>query len=177
MKRREAFKELVIIAGGVTLLPACLSHPEKASIALKNLDITARQEKLLAEIASTIIPKTDTPGARELGAHLFVLKMLDDCYDKDDQQKFVKGLDQLENITRKNYGNSFIKCSSKQKQQILEDVEKKEKYPPEVVFFYNLMKERTIQGFMTSKFVVMDVQKYEMIPSVKYNGYYRVKNK
>lgn len=176
MKRRTALKELAIIAGGITLLPSCLHHKGKASIALKNIDISADQERLLAEISSTIIPQTNTPGAKEMGSHLFVLKMLDDCYEKDVQQKFVQGLDQLENSTKKRFGNSFVNCTHDQKQKMLEEVENKEGYYAQVYDFYQIMKERTIQGFLTSKYVVLNIQKYELIPSVKYNGYYPVKN-
>ncbi len=176
MKRRAALKDLVIIAGGITLLPSCLHHPGKASIALKNLDISADQERLLAEIASTIIPQTDTPGAREMGSHLFVLKMLDDCYEKDVQQKFIQGLYQLENSTKKRFGNSFVNCTVDQKEKVLQGVENKESYHAQVYDFYKIMKERTIQGYLTSKYVLLNIEKYELIPSVKYNGYYRIKN-
>src|SRR4051794_40801394 len=165
MERREAVRYLFVIAGGITLIPSCLSSPEKASISLKNVTITAEQESLLAEIASVIIPLTKTPGAREVGAHLFALKMLDDCYDKDAQQKFVRGLNQLEETTKKQYGHSFTKCTIQQKQRILQGVENRMDHSGEVFYFYEIMKEKTIQGYMSSKYVVMDVQKYEIIPS------------
>ncbi len=176
MKRRAALKDLIIIAGGITLLPSCLNQKGKASIALKNLDISADQERLLAEIASTIIPQTDTHGAREMGSHLFVLKMLDDCYEKEVQQKFAQGLDQLENSTKKRFGSSFVNCTVDQKEKVLMRVENKDSYSPEVYDFYKIMKERTIQGYLTSQYVVLNIEKYEIIPSVKYNGYYPVTN-
>jgi hypothetical protein len=175
MKRRAALRDMVLVAAGITLMPACLK-PGKASIALKNLDISADQEKLLAEIASTIIPQTDTQGAKEVGSHLFVLKMLDDCYDKDMQQKFVSGLNELENNTKKRFGRSFVNCTTDEREKVLEAIENKEAFTPEVFEFYKIMKQRTIQGYLTSKYVVVDIQKYEMIPSVKYDGYYPFKN-
>jgi hypothetical protein len=54
-------------------------------------------------------------------------------------------------------------------------VERNEGCSQDTYEFYKVMKQRTIQGFMTSRYVVMDVEKYEMIPSVKYNGYSPVK--
>lgn len=176
MERRTALKDMVMIAGGITFLPSCLNKKKKATIALKNFEISADHERLLAEIASTLIPETDTPGAKEMGSHLFVLKMLDDCYEKDMQQKFVQGLDQLEDITKKQFSNLFIHCTADQKEKMLQVIENKELPSQEVYDFYNIMKERTIQGFLTSKYVVLNIQKYEIIPSVKYNGYYPVKN-
>ncbi|RYY14322.1 MAG: gluconate 2-dehydrogenase subunit 3 family protein [Chitinophagaceae bacterium] len=176
MERRAVIRNLLTIAGGITLLPACLNNTGKASVELTNIDLSAADETLLAEIASTIIPQTDTPGAKEVGSHLFVLKMVDDCYEKEDQQNFVRGLNLLEKHTRQRFNKSFISCSNEQKKQMLEAIENKESFEPEVAAFYKIMKEKTIQGYMTSKYVVMDVLKYEMIPSVPYNGYHPVKN-
>jgi hypothetical protein len=176
MERRAAIRDIILFAGSVIILPSCLNDSGKTSVALKNIDVTADQEKLLAEIASAIIPRTDIPGAKETGSHLFVLKMLDDCYEKDVQQKFIHGLGLLEERTKKRFNTSFISCTAVQQKQLLTEVEKKEGYPQDVYDFYSIMKERTIQGFMTSEYVVMQVQKYEMIPSVKYNGYFPVKS-
>jgi len=171
MNRRGAIKDIVLFAGTVIILPSCLRDNGKTSIALKNLDITAHQENLLAEIASALIPRTEIPGAKETGSHLFVLKMLDDCYEKDVQLRFISGLNQFEETAKKRFGNSFITCNDEQKLQMLAEAERNEKFPEDVYEFYRIMKQRTIQGFMTSEYVLMNIKKYEMIPSVKYNGY------
>ncbi len=176
MERRSAIRDLVLIAGGAILLPACKATPENSSVKLKNIKIDANQERLLAAIASTIIPSTDTPGAAEVGAHLFVIKMLDDLYEKDVQQNFIKGLQQLEADTKKQLDKSFINCNSDQKQKILLDIESKKGYSKEVFGFYEIMKQRTIEGYLNSEYVMTKVVKYEMIPTHKYDGYYPVKN-
>jgi gluconate 2-dehydrogenase subunit 3-like protein len=176
MERRSAIRNLVIIAGGSILLPACKSTPENSSIPLKNIKINTDQERLLADIASTIIPKTDTPGAKEVGAHLFVLKMLDDLYEKEMQQRFIEGIKQLEAGTKTQFGKSFIDCTADQKQKILFGIESKKGYGQEVLDFYEIMKARTIEGYLTSKYVMTNLVKYEMIPTHKYDGYYPVKN-
>ncbi|RYF89442.1 MAG: gluconate 2-dehydrogenase subunit 3 family protein, partial [Chitinophagaceae bacterium] len=123
-----------------------------------------------------IIPKTDTPGAREVGSHLFVMKMLDDCYETGVQQKFITGMDMLEEAANKKFGNSFVRCTGVQKKQMLQSIEKKENFSTEVYDFYTIMKDRTIEGYMTSKYVVMDIMKAELIPSIPYNGYHLIKN-
>ena len=176
MERRAVLKDLILIAGGITLLPACLDQPGKASIALKNLDISADQEKLLADVADTIIPNTNTPGAKELGAHLFVLKMLDDCYEQTDQEQFIRGLNDLDKSTKQRFGRSFVKCTASERTQMLLSVEGKETFNAEVYDFYKIMKEKTLQGYLTSRYVVRDIMKYELIPTVPYNGYHLIKN-
>src|SRR4051812_19145571 len=120
MNRRSVFRNLVIVAGGILILPSCSGDKSKASIQLNKLDVDADMEKLLAEIAETLIPETDTPGAKKLNIHLFVLKMLDDCYDENAQKKFIAGLKQLDVVAKKKFDTSFIGCSTIQRQQLLE---------------------------------------------------------
>lgn len=175
MERRSVIRSLVIIAGGIIVLPACQHTPGNASIRLKNIKINADQEKLLAEIASTIIPQTNTPGAREVGAHLFALRMLDDMYEKQVQQNFVTGLKQLEANTKKQFDESFVNCTIEQKQKMLLGIESKKGYSKEVFDFYEIMKQRTIEGYLNSKYVMTNIVKYELIPTHKYDGYYPVK--
>lgn len=176
MERRSAIRNLALITGGFMFLPSCKSTPGKASLALKNININADKEKLLAEIASTIIPATEIPGAKEVGAHLFALKMLDDMYEKEVQQNFMSGLEQLENGTKKQFDKSFSDCTINQRQKVLLDIESKKGYAKEVFDFYAIMKQRTIEGYLNSEYVMTKVIKYEFIPSQKYDGFYPVKN-
>src|SRR5450432_3257227 len=93
VNRRHAIKQFVIVSAGIALIPSCMHNTSKASVILKNLSIDGDQEKMLAELSETIIPATTTAGAKDISAHLFVLKMMDDCYSKEDQQKFMKGME------------------------------------------------------------------------------------
>src|SRR5688572_20544622 len=111
MERRSAIKTMMIIAGGIAILPACSGKKEKASIQLNNLDVSADQESALAEIAETIIPATNTPGGKGLNLHLFALKMVDDCHDKTEQEKFFLGLTQLDELSENLFGETFIKAT------------------------------------------------------------------
>ncbi|HEV8082987.1 MAG TPA: gluconate 2-dehydrogenase subunit 3 family protein [Chitinophagaceae bacterium] len=176
MERRSAIRNLVVITGGFMLLPSCKNTPGKASVGLKNFKINASQENLLAEIASTIIPATNIAGAKEVGAHLFVLKMVDDMYEKEVQQNFITGLDYLEADAKRQFDQSFANCNADQKQKVLLDIESKKGYSKEVFDFYAIMKQRTIEGYLNSKYVMTNIIKYEFIPSHKYDGYYPVKN-
>ncbi|MBA4166409.1 MAG: gluconate 2-dehydrogenase subunit 3 family protein [Chitinophagaceae bacterium] len=174
MKRRIAIRYMFMIAGSVILIPSCTTHSGKASIVLHKVDITADEEQFLAALAEMIIPRTDTPGAADLGCHLFVLKMLDDCYEEEVQQKFVLGLRELSSDIAKRFTHSFTQCSQEQKQQVIADLESKKQYSAEVLGFYTLMKDRLIEGYLTSKYVLIDIQHYQLIPAVAYDGYYPV---
>lgn len=175
MQRRTALKHLLIAAGGTLLLPSCLHSDKKASIPLDHLKINATQEDLLAEIAETLIPKTDTAGAKELGVHQFVLTMVDDCHEKETQQNFLKGLDQLDDLSEKHYNAGFIKASLQQREELLSRIEKKE-FKGDVLSFYLLMKELTIEGYVKSKYVMSNLLPYELVPA-RFHGCVPVNNK
>lgn len=98
--RRSALKHLLIVAGGISIIPSCYQENDNTSVIFNNLDLNGSHEKLLAEIEETILPATDTPGAKELQTHIFTLIMLNDCYEKDKQQQFVKGLKEINSIAK-----------------------------------------------------------------------------
>jgi len=173
MQRRTAVKYLFVVAAGSAVLPSCLHKTDKASIVLKHLDINGQQEKLLAEIAETIIPSGSAPGARDTYAHLFVLRMVDDCYDQQNQKSFLAGLNSIDDIASQKFATSFIKCNSQQRNEIVNELETK-KGSGEAVDFYTMMKTLTIQGYLSSKPVLGDIFKYELVPA-RYNGFFPVK--
>lgn len=140
---------------------------------VKNISISTEQETLLAEIAETIIPKTTTPGAKDIYAHLFVLKMIDDCKTKEDQDKFVKGLSAFEKFPGSNSSPSFIRASPEERFSILNTLEKREE-KDELQYFYRSMKGLTIQAYTTSQFYLTKVKIYELVPG-RWHGCFPLK--
>jgi hypothetical protein len=173
MQRRTAVKYLFVVAAGSAVLPACLHKKDKTSIALKHLDIDAEQEKLLAEISETIIPAGAAPGAKDTYAHLFALRMMDDCFEQQKQQSFVKGLNEVNKMSREKFGATFLKCSNQQRNEIVNALETKNA-SREALDFYSMMKNLTIQGYLTAKPVLGDIFKFELVPG-RYNGFFPVK--
>jgi hypothetical protein len=167
MERRTLLKCLVVIAGGSAVLPACRHKESKASVLLKNMSVTAEQEIMLAEFSETIIPASSTPGAKDTYAHLFALRMLDDCYEKEEQQKFTRGLKAVEEMVKDKHNTTFVKATAAQRADILTALENK-KGSDAAQDFYKLMKNLTIQGWLTSKPVMGGIFNYELVPG-RYN--------
>ena len=85
--RRKLIKQFLYVSAGFALVPACIQGPKgKAARFLKDLNIADDKELLLETIVDFLIPATNTPGAKEMEAHLFALTMIDDCYKKEDQE-------------------------------------------------------------------------------------------
>ncbi len=167
--RRVAIQQLLFICAGTVILPSCLQNNGKASILLKRISISADQEKMLAGLAETILPKTDSPGAWDLSAHLFALKMVDDCFPKQNQEKFELGLKGFEKFAKEKSGKSFVDCSGLQKNAIVSDLDGKKNDDANLNFFYQSVKKLTIQAYNTSQFYLTNIRGYKMIPG-KFQG-------
>lgn len=175
MKRRSVIKSLVIIAGGIAILPSCSGDPSKASIALTQLDVSADEEALLAELAETMIPKTtNMPGAKDLKLHLFALKMVDDCHTKEDREQFLAGLKTFDSAMEKRAGAGFRKLDTEQRVSAVSGILEEEGVT-DLQTFLKIAKQRVIQGFTNSKFVMTDMKQYEMAPG-RYDGFYPVQS-
>lgn len=168
MDRRAGIKTLIIISAGAALLPSCSQDTKRSSLSLKNIRVDRNEEELLSGLGETIIPKTNTPGARDISAHLFALTMIDDCFPPDDQHKFQKGLHEFESLARKKFENSFTKCTPSERMELLQAIENKNDIPPNTAFFYNTMKRLTIQAFTSSEYYLTKVQVYKLVPGKFY---------
>jgi hypothetical protein len=177
INRRHAIKQFLFVSAAVALIPSCVQpdNKQKASIILKKLSIDPEQEKLLAELSETIIPATDTPGAKDISAHLFVLKMMDDCASKEDQQKFMKGMEafttQFKTLSA---GKSFIESTPEQRVAFVQQLQTATDKNTDLNNFYHTVKRLTIQAYTSSKFYLTKINVYKLIPG-PYHGCVPVK--
>lgn len=187
MNRRTVIKNLALVIGGAILLPSCVSHDGTSYVQLKHVNIDEGQQRLIADVAETIIPKTNTPGAKDLNLPAFVLKMIDDCYDKKGQEAFVAGLKAFTGMVKAKYGKDFGDLDVKQRETVLTDIEKsasvanssksrapKAKGPDPITGFYWDVKRQTIFGYTTSQYFMTKQIVYELVPG-RYIVHYPVK--
>ncbi len=171
MKRRGAIKYLTLGTGAFFITPAWATGWAKTSVSLAPTFLTVAQGELLAEVVETIIPKTDSsgvdsPGAKDLGVHTFVQRMVTDCYEKAAQDKVKNGLDTVSAMSIESYGKSFEQADTTQRLALLTrmanstDNNQKE--------FMALMKSLTIQGYVTSEYVMTNFYHYVMAPGHYY---------
>ncbi|RYU86507.1 gluconate 2-dehydrogenase subunit 3 family protein [Mucilaginibacter terrigena] len=170
---------MALILGSAAILPSCLNDKGKPVVQLKHLKIDADQEKLVNNLTETILPKTGTPGAAELGINLFVFKMIDDCYDKEHQQDFITGLGDFAAEAKKQLGKSFNDSTVKERTAFVSGIEQHsndEKYKDnaKLIAFYRMVKEQTVFGYTTSKYFMTKQIVYELVPG-RYNAYFPVK--
>jgi hypothetical protein len=161
MERRAVLKNMAVALGGAITLPAWASGWNSATLTTTPL-LSADQQSVLAEIVETIIPTTDTPGAKEIGVHKFVGRMFADCFEKPAQDSFTKGLNALDRSAQETFGKPFASCNGKQKKNLLEAMEMSDDAQKRD-FFYKV-KGLTIEGYLISEYVMTNITHYELIP-------------
>jgi hypothetical protein len=168
MERRTAIKNLLVFCGTVWVMPACLADGVHQSEYFGVSWISDDDVNMLSEVVETIIPETDTPGAKKLGVHLFVLTMIKDCATKRKQESFIKGLKELDSKMLKLYEVSFLKATSKQRQQALSEIVADAS--PDFKFFRAEVRRLTILGYNTSEYVMTNLVPYKLVPGHFYGS-------
>lgn len=166
MQRRKALKNLSLSIGSAILLPSW-ANAWKPGIASNQKLISSNQELLLAEIVETIIPKTDTLGAKELEVHSFIIKMIADCFDKKTQSLFQNGLKTVDEMATKSFQKIFVDLNKETKLKVLNTMRLSDN--KEEKAFLNLVKNLTIQGYLSSEYVMTNLLPFEFAPG-RYNG-------
>jgi hypothetical protein len=167
-----------VLAGAATLLPSCLSPSSsdepKEAYPLKHVALTGRQQQQLALVCDTLLPRTTTPGAHDLGLYLYVLKMLDDCTPAPEQQAFVAGLKQLDGAIRQQQGQAFEASSPAQRLAFLQSLDEQPgRHSTDLASFYRTARQLTIDGYTNSKYFMTKQVLYELVPG-RYDGYFPV---
>jgi hypothetical protein len=176
--RREALRKTALLMGAAVsvsaiagILNGCKSAPD---LTYKPVFFNEDQARLVSELAEIILPKTDTPGAKEVGVPNFIDKMLKECYKQEDQDRFLAGLTAFDEDAKKTFGDSFIYCKPEDQVTLTKTAlgaaidEKKEK-PDAKRPFILMAKELTMLGYFTSEPGATKVLQYEAVPG-KFNG-------
>ena len=116
--------------------------------------LTPAQGELLATLCEHILPRTDTPGARDAGVHEFIDLELS-LADGDEQLQATGGLDWIDRRAEELHGSSFLALSGDQQVDMLREISDEHgDHPPEVLAgaaFFSDLKRRTLFAFYTSK--------------------------
>ena len=178
MNRREALQRAGLVLGYAVSAPVlagimkgCKTSPE---LTYKPDFFTADQARIVSEVAEIIIPKTDTPGAKEVGVPGFIDKMVKECYKKEDQDRFLAGLQAFDDEAKKAYGDPFMDLDAAKQQEYVKKIhdvalDARKAGGVKDRPFILMMKELTLVGFFTSEPGATKVLHYEPVPGA-YRG-------
>ncbi|SMC96053.1 gluconate 2-dehydrogenase subunit 3 family protein [Pedobacter africanus] len=172
MNRRTYLKGI-----GAALTLGLVSVPAYKWISMNrpvNAAVLKEKEHLIAELAELIIPETDTPGAKRAGVAAYIIGVMGNCMDVRQQNKFVGGIEKLEEYCLAHYEKEFLMCSESQKQEVLTYFADHDGYPFAILnkinnkflggSFYNTLKNLTVEGYCTSMLGATQGLAYDYIP-------------
>jgi len=180
MDRRELLKMIALATGGVVIggeffLAGCKNKDARVGMVFSPDDIS-----FLNEVAETIIPKTNTPGAKDAEVGKFMTVMVNDCYEETNQKIFHEGMKKLDEACSKMHGHSFMKADAGHRKELLTALDKeakdymKNKKKEDPGHYFSMMKQLTLLGFFTSKPGLTECFDYHAVPT-KYDGAYPYK--
>ena len=145
MNRREAIQRITAILGGALSAQLTAGLLGQVINAGASVTVSAAQQALLAEVADTIIPTTDTPGAKAAGAEQFIVRVMRDCYPMEEQVQFYAGLDRLDADCKSLHGKGFSELDAAGRSEMLKRATLGDRK------FFLLIKHLTIAGYFTSE--------------------------
>jgi Gluconate 2-dehydrogenase subunit 3 len=182
MNRRDAIKTSTLFLGYTVtagalaqIFTACQNEPKAGATTVGGF-FNAEQMGLLGEITETILPKTNTPGAKEMNVPAFIDQSAKTVMTAEEQKQWVAGLKKLDDDCKAKTGKSFVKCSPEERSAYLLEIDKAAgAYPPSVwgitlvanpepVGFFRHVKSLTLFGYFTSQKIYTEVLRYDPVP-------------
>ena len=123
MNRREAL-ELLATGMAFQLVPPKLFVAAREMRSLIGPHTTLRtlnshQDATVTAIAERIIPRTETPGAADIGVDQFIDLILTEWYTKEECTRFLNGLADVDARTQASFGKKFVECTTGQQAEIM----------------------------------------------------------
>lgn len=172
MNRRELLRLIAASTGtamiggaAVTLLSGCATKPATSLI------FSPDNIALLDEIAETILPRTDTPGAKDAKVGEFMKVYVADCYTLEDQATFHKGLVTFEEQCQATYQRNFAALQPAEREAFVNklDLDSRASAAAGKPTYFTMIKQLTLFGFFTSEVGGTQVLKYVAVPG-RYDG-------
>jgi hypothetical protein len=172
MQRRDLLK-LIAAATGCALVgtQGALAAP---AVRPAQPPFSKHDRVMLDEIAETILPRTNTPGAKDAAVGAFIARYALACYDPAQLRILQHGIITLDVLMRAKNGAGFLQAAPAQRQALLTDIDLQARQhakasggaPPH---YFTLMKQLTLLGFFTSEPGSTRVLRYRPVPG-KYKG-------
>jgi gluconate 2-dehydrogenase gamma chain len=177
MDRRELLHRAAILLGGALssgtvagVLAGCVSTP--GGDAAAKTFLTPDEMRIVTAMSDQIIPRTDTPGALDVGVPDYVDRMLAGYYQNRERDIFRQGLRAVTTDAAEWSGKHFAELEPEQQVKLMTEYDRlaydqnrrvaaDPKLPPH---FFRLMKELTIIGYCTSEAGATKFLKYAAIP-------------
>jgi hypothetical protein len=191
LSRRSVLVRITAMFGGVAfidgdrLLAAMPGAAAQGRAAAQGVGtFTTADVAFLDEVAETILPQTDTPGAKAAHTGAFMALMVTDAYSHRHQAIFRDGMRQIGAVCRREFDSSFMQATPGQRLALLQrlDAERQREIdaredarttrapalaresPAAPLHYFRLMKELALLGYFTSEIGYRQAMRYLETP-------------
>jgi len=140
-----------------------------------DLSLLLNNKNLIAELAETVIPRTETPGAKDAKVEEFIIDFIRDCANNKNQNLFIEGLKDVQELAGTMYGKNYEYCIESEKWQLLTHFESEAENGNDLIRkirnkflgqpFFSQLKELTVIGYCTSEAGATKGLAYDYIPA------------
>jgi len=169
--RREAIRRAALLAG-VAFSPAWLtaidpafaeaSAGKQASKVAQGSGLTPAQAAIAGAVADRIIPRTDTPGAADVGVPAFIDLLYGEYMTPAERKMLTDGLNDVDTAAKAAHGGAFTTLSADRQDTVLRGIARAEEGKDQG--FFRLIRSATILGYFTSEPVGRTVLHYDPVP-------------
>lgn len=172
LNRRDAFRGLALTMGMVSVGFAGPVAAALPPLGWTPAVLNAEQARALDAAAELIIPKTDTPGAREAKVPQFVDRAIATYCEKPQAELLKSGLTQMDADARAAHGVVFAALTPAQQVELLtrydqEAAAARKAWKPR--HFFSVLKEYVTIGYFTSEPGATLALRYDPVPG-EYHG-------
>jgi hypothetical protein len=166
LTRREALTRAAFFLGAA-LSPSIVAGvlraqtPTAGAVAGRRY-LDASQFPTVAAAAERILPKTDTPGALDVGVPAFIDLIYGEYLTADERFLFATGVKDIEAAARSRHGQAFTALAAAAQDDVLRSIAGAS--PGRDRSFFALLRELTVTGYFTSELVGRNVLHYDPVP-------------
>lgn len=177
MNRRKAIGRLLLLSGaGLAAGAGFTWFRYYRKPALEELD---GFKPMIEELAETIIPETDTPGAKSAGVGEMIIRLVRECTPRNAQNRFLTGLADVQDYARSRFGKPYMDCSETEKDAVTAHFEIRDRTGKSLrdkamnkligPAFFQTLKKYTVISYCTSRQGATRGLQYDYLPGV-YRG-------
>lgn len=166
MNRRDALKSVILMMGGTmvganVILTGCAPEDQ-----IVGLEFSPKDIAFLDEIGEAIIPTTDTPGAKAVGIGEFMVMMVKDTYNAEQQTSFVDGLNFIMKDFKTSKGSDFMEATLEERTAYLNELKAKATADAEDknAGVIKMLQDLTVLGYFTSEVGATQQLRYYEVP-------------
>ena len=164
--RREAIRRTALLAG-VALAPDWLDFAVRAQGPTSRTYFTPAQGALVSAVTERILPRTETPGAIDVGVPAFIDRFYGEFMSADDRRLLVSVLEDIERAAGAAHSVAFASLAPAQQDAVLRSIATAQQGKDPSSF--GLLRSVTVLGYFTSEKVGKDVLHYDPVPGA-YDG-------